>query len=112
MKRIEAIIRPEKVQDVYKALKEVGHPGVMVSAIEGHGKQEGLEFHVRAKIYKVELIPKARMELIVKEAETEAILDAICKAAFTGRIGDGKVFIHPVDDALRVRTGERGENAI
>jgi len=112
MKRIEAIIRPDKVANVFDALKKVGHPGVMVSEIEGHGKQEGLEVQLRGNAYKVDLITKARLEIIVKENETDAIVKTICKAAFTGNIGDGKIFIHPVDDAVRIRTAERGDIAI
>jgi len=112
MKRIEAIIRPDKLSSVFNALKKLGHPGVMISEIEGHGNQEGLNIQVRGNTYKVDLIPKARVELIVKESELETIVKAICDATFTGEIGDGKIFIHPVDDALRVRTGERGEIAI
>ncbi|HVN72082.1 MAG TPA: P-II family nitrogen regulator [Desulfomonilia bacterium] len=112
MKRIEAIIRPDRVSGVFNALKKIGHPGVMISEIEGHGNQEGLNIQVRGNTYKVDLITKARVEVIVKESETEMIIKAICDAAFTGEIGDGKIFVHPVDDAMRVRTGERGECAI
>jgi nitrogen regulatory protein P-II 1 len=112
MKRIEAIIRPDKVSGVFNALKKSGHPGVMISEIEGHGSQEGINIQVRGNTYKVDLIAKARVEVIVKESETEMIIKTICDAAFTGEIGDGKIFIHPVDDALRVRTGERGEAAV
>ena len=112
MKRIEAIIRPDRVSTVFNALKKLGHPGVMISEIEGHGSQEGINIQVRGNTYKVDLITKARVEVIVKESEMELIIKAICDAAFTGKIGDGKIFIHPVDDALRVRTGERGEIAV
>lgn len=111
MKRIEAIIRPEKVAGVFDALKKVGHPGVMVSEVEGHGNQEGLDFKLRGNTYKVELVTKARLEIIVKESEVDTIINAIHKAAHTGNIGDGKIFIHPVEDAMRIRTGERGECA-
>ncbi len=85
---------------------------MMISEIEGHGNQEGVNIHVRGNTYKVDLITKARVEVIVKESEMELIIKAICDAAITGKIGDGKIFIHPVDDALRVRTGERGEIAV
>jgi nitrogen regulatory protein P-II 1 len=112
MKRIEAIIRPDKVSSVFNALKKLGHPGVMISEIEGHGSQEGINIQVRGNTYKVDLITKARVEVIVKESELEMIIKTICDSAFTGEIGDGKIFIHPVDDALRVRTGERGEIAV
>ncbi len=112
MKRIEAIIRPAKVNDVYKALEQVGHPGLMISEIEGHGIEKGVEQQVRGKTYKVDLITKARIELVVPDDETEKIVTAIQKAALTGHIGDGKIFVHPVEDAVRVRTAERGESAI
>jgi nitrogen regulatory protein P-II 1 len=112
MKRIEAIIRPAKVNEVYKALEEVGHPGLMISEIEGHGVEKGIEQQVRGKMYKVDLITKARIELVVEDEEVERIVSAIQKAAFTGKIGDGKIFVHPVDNAVRVRTAERGDAAI
>jgi nitrogen regulatory protein P-II 1 len=112
MKRIEAIIRPAKVNDVYKALEQVGHPGLMISEIEGHGIEKGVEQHVRGKTYKVDLITKARIELVVADSEADKIVMAIQKAALTGHIGDGRIFVYPVDDAVRVRTAERGEAAI
>ena len=112
MKRIEAIVRPSKVGDVYKALEAVGHPGLMISDIEGHGIEKGVEQHVRGKMYKIDLITKARIELVVLDDEAERIVAAIQKAALTGQIGDGKIFVHPVDDAVRVRTAERGDAAI
>jgi len=112
MKRIEAIVRPTKVNDVYKALELVGHPGLMISEIEGHGIEKGVEQQVRGKTYKVDLITKARIELVVPDDEAEKIVAAIQKAALTGHIGDGKIFVHPVEDAVRVRTAERGDAAI
>ncbi|MGA2766362.1 MAG: P-II family nitrogen regulator [Spirochaetia bacterium] len=112
MKRIEAIIRPAKVNEVYKALEEVGHPGLMISEIEGHGVEKGIEQQVRGKMYKVDLITKARIELVVEDEEVERIVSAIQKAAFTGKIGDGKIFVHPVDNAVRLGTAERGDAAI
>jgi nitrogen regulatory protein P-II 1 len=112
MKRIEAIIRPSKTGDVIEALEKIGHPGLMISDIEGHGKQKGVEQVVRGKTYKVDLMTKTRIEVIVKDGDVEGILSAIQKAAFSGEIGDGKIFIHPVDDALRIRTKERGDVAV
>jgi nitrogen regulatory protein P-II 1 len=99
MKRIEAIIRPAKVNDVYRALEQVGHPGLMISEIEGHGIEKGVEHKIRGRTYKVDLIAKARIELVVSDSETDKIVAAIQKAALTGHIGDGKIFVHPVDDA-------------
>ena len=112
MKRIEAIIRPTKVNDVYLALEKVGHPGMMVSEIEGHGKTKGIDQMVRGKTYHVDFITKARVELVVEDADVSGIVSAIQKAAFTGQIGDGKIFVHPIDDAVRVRTAENGVAAI
>ena len=89
-----------------------GHHGVMITEIEGHGIQKGLEQEVRGKSYKVSLLTKARLEVIVKDSETDRITKAIAAAAYTGKIGDGKIFIHPVEDAVRIRTAERGDIAI
>ncbi len=112
MKRIEAIVRPSKVGDVCAALELAGHHGVMITEIEGHGNQKGVEQKVRGKSYKVNLLTKARLEVIVKDGETDRITKAISAAAYTGQIGDGKIFIHPVEDAVRIRTAERGDIAI
>ena len=112
MKRIEAIVRPGKVGDICAALELAGHHGVMITEIEGHGIQKGVEQQVRGKTYKVDLLTKARLEVIVKDSETDSITQAIAAAAYTGNIGDGKIFIHPVDDAVRIRTAERGDIAI
>ncbi len=84
----------------------------MVTDIEGHGKQKGVEQQVLGKTYRVSLLPKARIELIVKDSEVGNIVTAIKNAAYSGKVGDGKIFIHPVEDAIRVRTGEQGDNAI
>jgi len=112
MRRIEAIIRTGKVADVSAALHKVGYSGLMISEIEGHGKQKGLEEEVRGKTYKVELLTKARVEIIVKDEDVEKIVKAISETARTGKIGDGKIFIHLVYDAIRIRTGERGNEAL
>jgi len=112
MKRVEAIIRTGKVADVTAALEKVGHPGLMITDIEGHGKQKGLEEEVRGKTYKIELMTKARIEVVVKDKDVEKTVKAIRDAAQTGKIGDGKIFIHPVDDAIRIRTNERGDVAV
>ena len=112
MKRIEAIVRPGKVGDVCEALELVGHHGVMITEIEGHGNQKGLEQKVRGKSYKVNLLTKARVEVIVKDSETDRITKAIAAAAYTGQIGDGKIFLLPLEDVMRISTGERGSEAI
>jgi nitrogen regulatory protein P-II 1 len=112
MKRIEAIVRPEKAGDVVKALDKVGHPGMMISEIEGYGKQHGKEESLRGKKYRIDLITKTRIEVIVKDGDVKKLVKAIADAAVTGEIGDGKIFVHPVDDVLRIRTGEKDEAAI
>jgi nitrogen regulatory protein P-II 1 len=112
MKRIEAIIRPDKVGGVFAALKKVGHPGLMVTEIKGYGYREGLPRQLRGSSYKVDHITRARVEITVNESDIDVIVDAIRGAAYAGRIGDGKIFIHPVDDAMRVCIGEKGVNAL
>jgi nitrogen regulatory protein P-II 1 len=112
MKRIEAIVRPEKAGTVVTALDKIGHPGIMISEIEGHGKQHGVQDTVRGKKYTIDLITKTRIEIIVRDADVKKLVDTIREAALTGEIGDGKIFVHPVDDATRVRTNEHGDDAI
>lgn len=112
MKKIEAVIRPTKVGDVCTALDKIGHPGMMITEIEGHGKQKGVEQQFRGKTYKVELLTKARVQIIANDEDVDTIAAAICKAAATGEVGDGKIFIYPVDNAIRIRTGEKGSQAI
>ena len=112
MKKIEAIIRPAKVGDVCAALDQAGHPGIMVTEIEGHGKQKGIEQQVRGKTYKVGLMTKARIEIVARDDDVESMVKVIKMAAFTGEVGDGKIFIYPVLDAVRIRTAERGDIAV
>jgi len=112
MKKIEAIIRPAKIGDVCVALEKVGHPGIMITEIEGHGKQKGIEQKVRGKTYKVELMTKVRIEVVVKNDDVERIVKTIREAAFTGQVGDGKIFIYPVENAVRIRTAEQGDIAV
>jgi len=112
MKKIEAIIRPEKLEDVRAALEKVGSPGLMITEIEGYGKQKGITQQWRGKKYKVELLSKIKIEIIVHDKDVDKIIDAITKSAVTGKIGDGKVFVYPVETVLRIRTGEKGEIAI
>lgn len=112
MKKIEAIIRPEKLESVRQALEEVESPGLMITEIEGHGKQKGLTQQWRGKTYKVELLSKVKIEIVVKDQDVEHIVKAISDAAKTGKIGDGKIFVYPVESAMRIRTGEKGESAI
>ena len=112
MKRIEAIVRPEKVKDVLAGISEVGYSGIMITEIQGHGKQKGLVQQWRGETYKVELLPKVKIEVVVKDSEAAKIAKTIQEHARTGEIGDGKIFISTVDDAIRIRTGETGDQAI
>ena len=108
MKKIEAIVRPAKVGDVCKALHIVGHPGLMITEIEGHGRQKGMTKTLRGKEYKIEFMTKTKIDIVAKDEEVDKIVQAIRKAAYTGEVGDGKIFISTVEDALRIRTGEKG----
>jgi len=112
MKRIEAIVRPDKVGSVLAALDKIGHPGLMVTEIEGHGKQKGVEQEVRGKKYKVELLTKARIEMVVEDKDMDGIVKTIREAAVTGKVGDGKIFVYPVENVVRIRTAEQGEIAV
>lgn len=112
MKRIEAIIRPTKVGDVCSALNKIGHPGLMITEVEGHGKQKGIEQEFRGKSYKIELITKAKLDLVVNDAEVLKITKVIRETACTGKVGDGKIFVYPVETAVRIRTDEHGDAAI
>lgn len=105
MKKIEAIVRPEKLDSVREALEEKGILGMTVSEVSGRGQQKGV---ILAGNYRVELLPKVKLELIVDDGECDLVVDTICQAAQTGKIGAGKIFILPVDNAVRVRTGEKG----
>lgn len=112
MKKIEAIIRPEKLDAVRSALEKAGCTGLMISEIEGHGKQKGVVQQWRGEKYKVELLPKIKIEVIVKDQDLEKITKTIIDHAKTGEIGDGKIFISSIENAIRIRTGERGEEAL
>jgi nitrogen regulatory protein P-II 1 len=112
MKRIEAIIRPEKLEPVRRALEKLGCSGLMVSEIEGHGKQKGVVQQWRGEKYKVELLPKIKIEIIAKDIEAERIANIVVDHAKTGEIGDGKIFISNIENAIRIRTGEKGDAAI
>jgi len=112
MKKVEAIIREEKLNDVKKALEEKSYWGMTVSQVSGRGKQKGITLQWRAGEYRVDLLPKLKIELVVLEEDVPAVLDAIVANARTGETGDGKIFILPVESVMRVRTGDRNENAI
>jgi nitrogen regulatory protein P-II 1 len=112
MKKVEAIVRPTKLTAVCAVFEKVGYPGMMITEIEGHGKQKGLKQQWRGKEYKLALLPKIKIEVVVKDQDLDKTVKAIREAAYTGEIGDGKIFISAIEDAIRIRTGEKGENAV
>src|SRR3989338_9193163 len=112
MKKIEAVIRVEKLDEVRSTLEGLGYPGVMITRIEGHGRQKGLVEQFRGREFKVELLPKIKIEIVSHDKDADKIMDAIAKTAITGEIGDGKIFIYPVENAMRIRTGEKGDVAL
>ena len=112
MKSIVAIIRPEKYTDVKNALLAVGCEGMNVTEVKGRGSQRGIRESYRGSSYCIDLIPKTRVEVVVRDENVGEIVEAIKKSAHTGNIGDGKIFIYPIDNVIRIRTGEEGDNAV
>ncbi len=112
MKKIEAVIKPFKLDEVKEALHEVGIKGITVTEAKGFGRQKGHTELYRGAEYVVDFLPKVKLEIILEDALTERAVEAIQQAAKTGRIGDGKIFVTPVDEVIRIRTGERGAEAI
>jgi len=112
MKKIECIIRPEKLEEVKDALNQLGIKGMTVSQVMGCGLQKGKTEYYRGVEININLLPKVKIELIVKDSEVDRIVDTIVKVARSGKIGDGKIFIYNVENAVRIRTGEQGEDAI
>ncbi|HEY9206449.1 MAG TPA: P-II family nitrogen regulator [Candidatus Methanoperedens sp.] len=112
MKKVEAIIRPEDLDGVRLSLQEKGIVGMTVEEVQGRGRQKGVCLQWRAGEYCVEFLPKVRMDMIVDDKDVETAIEAIIKAARTGKNGDGKIFIYPVEDVVRVSSGERGKEAI
>jgi nitrogen regulatory protein P-II 1 len=112
MIKVEALIRPQKLDDVKNALAEIGIRGMTVSEVRGAGKQKGFTQHYRGAEYTVNLIQKVKVEVVVTDADAPRVAEALAQAARTGEIGDGKIFMIPVTDAIRIRTGEEGEIAI
>ena len=112
MKKIEAIINPFKLDDVKEALTEIGIQGMTVSEVKGYGRQKGHKEIYRGAEYVVDFIPKIKIEIVVPSELTQQIVQKIISAANTGKIGDGKIFVLPVEEAIRVRTGEKGKEAI
>ncbi|MBI5253392.1 MAG: P-II family nitrogen regulator [Euryarchaeota archaeon] len=112
MRKIEAIIRPEKLDAVRAALEEKGITGMTVVEVKGRGRQKGITLQWRAGEYRIEFLPKMKLEIIVDDKDVETTIGTICEAARSGKVGDGKIFIYPVEQVVRVRTGERGKDAI
>jgi nitrogen regulatory protein P-II 1 len=112
MKKVEAIIKPFKLEDVKDALHEVGFEGMTVTEVKGFGRQKGHTEIYRGSEYTVDFLPKVKLELVVSSDRVQAAVDAIVKAAKTGKIGDGKIFVSPVESAIRIRTAERDDAAI
>lgn len=112
MKKIEAIIKPFKLEDVKEALSEVGISGMTVTDVKGYGRQQGHSELYRGAEYVVDFLAKTKIELIVSDDEVENCVNLITNAAKTGKIGDGKIFVMPVDEVIRIRTGETGDEAV
>jgi len=112
MKKVEAIIKPFKLDEVKEALSAIGVQGLTVSEIKGFGRQKGHTELYRGAEYVVDFLPKVKLEIIASDEKVAEIIDAIEKAAKTGRIGDGKIFVLPIEEVIRIRTGERGRDAV
>lgn len=112
MKKIEAIVRPFKLDDVREALSEIGVHGMTLTEVKGYGRQKGHTELYRGSEYKIDFLPKIKIEILAKDSMVENIVSTIIKAAKTGQVGDGKIFVLPMDDVIRVRTEESGEDAI
>ena len=112
MKKIEAIIQPHKLEDVKEALKAIGIDGMTITEVRGHGRQKGHKEVYRGQEYNVDLLPKMKVELVVADARLEEALRALTAAARTGKIGDGKIFVYDVAEAIRIRNDDRGETAL
>jgi nitrogen regulatory protein PII len=112
VKKIEAIIRPFKLEEVKEALVEIGIRGLTISEVRGYGRQKGHTETYRGSEYRIEFVPKIKIEVIIEDSKVEKIVDAILKTAKTGQVGDGKIFIYNVEDVVRIRTGESGKDAL
>lgn len=112
MKKIEAIIQPFKLDDVKESLKAAGVDGMTIFEVHGHGRQKGHTETYRGAEYKVDVLPKVKIELIVGDADFERVVGVITEAARTGKIGDGKIFVSTIDEAIRIRNGDRGQMAL
>jgi nitrogen regulatory protein P-II 1 len=112
MKKIEAIIKPFKLEEVKSELQAIGISGMTITEVKGHGRQKGHKEIYRGAEYNVDLIPKIKIEIVVSSELSAKVVDTLMKSARTGKIGDGKIFIMPIEDVIRIRTGESGDGAI
>src|SRR5512138_2225457 len=112
MKKIEAIIRPFRLDDVREALAEIGVKGMTLTEVKGYGRQKGHTELYRGSEYQIDFLPKIKLEVVVADAAADRVVDTILKVARTGQVGDGKIFVFDVEDDIRVRTGEAGESAL
>jgi nitrogen regulatory protein P-II 1 len=112
MKKIEAVIQPHKLDEVKAALHAIGVEGITISDVRGHGRQKGHTETYRGNEYKVDLLPKVKLELVVAESAAAEVIEAITASARTGKIGDGKIFVSTIDEAIRIRSGEQGESIL
>jgi nitrogen regulatory protein P-II 1 len=112
MKKIEAVIQPNKLDEVKEALIAIGVVGITVSEVRGHGRQKGHTEVYRGAEYKVDLIPKVKLELFIADTNLEQVITVLTDAARSGKIGDGKIFVSPLEEVVRIRNGERGETAL
>ncbi|MDD1720880.1 MAG: P-II family nitrogen regulator [Euryarchaeota archaeon] len=112
MKKIVAIIRPNKLGIVKESLDDIGCPGLTVTEVKGRGRQKGITEIYRDRAYQIDLLPKLEINMVARDDKIDEIVEIIAKSARTGEIGDGKIFILPIEDVIRIRTGERGESAL
>jgi nitrogen regulatory protein P-II 1 len=112
VKKIEAIIRPEKFDQVKEALEKAGYTGVTLTEVEGHGKQKGLSQQWKGYKYKVEFLPKLKLEIVAPSGDIDKLVKAIMTSASTGQVGDGKIFVYTIDEAFRISSGEAGDTAV
>jgi nitrogen regulatory protein P-II 1 len=112
MKKIEAIIQPHKLEEVKEELKAIGIDGMTITEVRGHGRQKGHKEIYRGMEYQVDLLPKIKLEMVVPDARLEEVIQTLVKSARTGKIGDGKIFVYEVAEAIRIRNDDRGESAL
>jgi nitrogen regulatory protein P-II 1 len=112
MKKIEAVVQPFKMEEVKEALKNIGIDGMTISEVRGHGRQKGHKEVYRGQEYNVDLLPKVKFELVIQDARLDEVVECVTNAARSGKIGDGKIFIYDVAEAIRIRNGDRGEAAV